>query len=418
VNQNTLAVFLRNEALSRFLRYVQVDTGSDDASGTCPSTPGQLELGRMLAGELASLGLEAVSLDNHGYLYATVPASPGATGPAITFCAHFDTSPSENGRGVTPRLIEHYDGGEIRFPDADDLLLSPDSSPELSQFVGETIITASGTTLLGADDKAGLAEIMAAVAAICTFPDLPHPELRLVFTPDEEIGRGADRIDMARLGTVGYTVDGGLMGELESECFDAREAVIDFTGRNIHPGYAKGRMINAGAIAARFVAALPEYETPEHTENREGFWHLTAFSGDENRARARMILRDFERAKNDGRITLLEQMVRTFTIRYPGLGIELKTKDQYRNMGDVLAAHPEVVRMAETAMVGAGVRVIRKPIRGGTDGARLSFMGMPCPNLFAGGLMFHSKTEWVPVKALEKSTETILHLCRLWTGRH
>ena len=409
-----LAEFLKKETLERFLRYVRVDTRSDDASTTCPSTPGQRDLGRLLAGELAEVGLHRIDHDAHGYVYAAVPASGHARGPALTFCAHLDTSPSESGTCVRPVLHRDYDGGPIGFADDPDLVLSPEISPELLRFVGDTIITASGKTLLGADDKAGIAAIMAVLAAFCRFPHLPRPELRVVFTPDEEIGRGADRIDMGRLGTRGYTVDGGMVGELEAECFDARKVRLDFFGRNIHPGYAKGKMINAAAIAARFVAAMPEGDTPEQTEKREGFWHLTELGGDESQARAVMILRSFDGLENTGRVDGIRRLARTFEDRYPGLRMDVEATEQYRNMGEVLDRHPRMVALAEEAMTAAGIAAVVKPIRGGTDGARLSFMGMPCPNIFAGGLMFHSKTEWISAMALAKSAETILHLCRLW----
>ena len=409
-----ISEFLRKEAAERFLRYVKVGTRSDENSATCPSTPGQLELARMIEMELKHLRLTHVELDDNGYLYAELPPTAGAGGPPITFCAHFDTSPSESGDDVRPVVHENYDGGVIRFADNPDLVLSPGQSPELLDFVGESIITASGTTLLGADDKAGLAEIVAALAAFERFPELSHPELRIVFTPDEEIGRGADKINVQRLGKYGYTLDGGLMGELEAECFDAWQAELTFYGRNIHPGYAKDRMINAAAIAARLVAAMPESETPEHTEQREGFWHLTEVGGDENRAVAKMIIRDFEKDRNQQRIELIKQLAHTFELRYPGLRTELALTDQYDNMRTILKKYPDVVAKAETAIQAADVAVIRKPIRGGTDGARLCFMGMPCPNIFAGGLMFHSKTEWIPVIGLQKSAETILHLCALW----
>ena len=409
-----LSVFLKEDALKRFLRYVQIDTRSDPESDACPSSVGQLELARLLAAELTAMGIDESAVDPNGYVYARVPAAPGADGPPMTFCAHLDTSPSESGEGVRPVLHERYDGGRIHYPDAPDLILSPADCPELLQFAGETIITAAGKTLLGADDKAGLAAVMAALAALRRFSHLVHPELRIVFTPDEEIGRGADRIDMDRLGRLGYTLDGGTMGELQAECFDAREARLVFYGRNIHPGYAKDRMINAAAIAGRFVAALPECETPEHTAKREGFWHLTELCGDENTARVTMILRDFEAARNRARMDLIRQVADTFGLRYPGLRIELDFVDQYRNMREILENHPAVVQKAEQAIVSAGVEVIRKPIRGGTDGARLCFMGMPCPNIFAGGLLFHSRTEWIPVIALQKSAEVVLHLCRLW----
>jgi len=315
---------------------------------------------------------------------------------------------------VEPILRENYDGGPLKFPKNPDLVLTPEEEPELLIFRGDTLITAAGDTLLGADDKAGIAEIMAALAAFVRFPTLPHPELRIVFTPDEEIGRGTDGIDLSRLGTYGYTMDGGLVGELEDECFNAHKAVLLFKGRNIHPGYAKGKMINAASVAARFIAALPEAESPEHTEKREGFFHMVELKGDENEARATLIIRDFEAAGNERRLELLRRQVAAFEVRYPGLQIAPTFTEQYRNMNEVLSKHPSLVEKAQRAMSAAGVEVIRKAIRGGTDGARLCFMGMPTPNLFAGGMRFHSKTEWIPVSALTKASETILHLCRLW----
>ena len=406
--------FLRKDALARFLRYVAVDTRSDEESTTSPSTPGQLVLARVLENELRELGLRDVELTPGGFLYGVLPASQKAASLALTFCAHVDTSPSESGNGVVPVLHENYDGGPISFPKNPGLVLSPAEEPELLEFRGDAVITGSGDTLLGADDKAGVAEIMAALAALVRFPGLAHPELRIVFTPDEEIGRGTDGIDLKRLGTYGYTMDGGMVGELEDECFNAHKAVLVFKGRNIHPGYAKNKMINAVAIAARFIASLPEAESPEHTEKREGFFHLVDLRGDENEARAVLIVRDFEAGENARRVELLRRQTAVFQVRYPGLEIELTATEQYRNMNEVLARHPALVEKARRAMAAAGIEVIRKAIRGGTDGARLSFMGMPTPNVFAGGMRFHSKSEWIPVSGLQKAAETIVHLCRLW----
>jgi len=406
--------FLQDEAQVRFLRYVGIDTRSDEDSTKSPSTPGQLVLARLLESELKQLRLKDVELSARGFLYGVLPASDGAKSPPLTFCAHFDTSPSESGAGVEPVIRQNYNGGPLKFPKNPELVLTPEEEPELLLFRGDTLITASGDTLLGADDKAGIAEIVAALAAFVRFPNLPHPELRIVFTPDEEIGRGTEGIDLARLGRYGYTMDGGLLGELEDECFNAHKAVLLFKGRNIHPGYAKSKMINAAAIAARFFGALPEAESPEHTEKREGFFHMVELKGDENEARATLIIRDFEAAGNQRRIELLRRQVATFEVRYPGLQITPTITEQYRNMNEVLSKHPALVEKARRAMAEAGVEVIRKAIRGGTDGARLCFMGMPTPNLFAGGMRFHSKTEWIPVSALTKASETILHLCRLW----
>ncbi|MFC1891621.1 peptidase T [Thermodesulfobacteriota bacterium] len=411
---STIRSFLRKEAKDRFLRYVKISTSSSPESKTHPSSEGQITLAGLLKQELSELELKDVELDEYGYLYAVLPASPAAAGPPITFCSHLDTSPAENGKNVEPVIHENYDGGTILFEKNNDLKLSPEESPELKQFIGENIITSSGDTLLGSDDKAGIAEIMAALAAFKSYPELPHPELRVVFTPDEEIGRGADHIDMKRLGRYGYTVDGDIIGVMEDECFDAFEVSITLKGKNIHPGYAKGKMVNAGAIAARFAAAVPEYEAPEHTEKREGFYHLTNIEGTENQAVIKFIIRDFEREKNLKRIEYIKSLITVFELRYNGLSIELDMHEQYSNMKAELDKHPEVTELACLAIEQTGLEVIKKPIRGGTDGARLTFMGMPAPNLFTGGMMFHSKTEWVPEIALEKSAEVILNLCRLW----
>ena len=406
--------FLRKEARERFLKYVTIDTCSDPDSGRHPSSDAQWALAKILKEELVALGLQGVELDDFCYVYGTLPASEGFKGPAVTFCAHMDTSPSEKGRDVVPILHSDYDGGAIHFPGNEGLVLTPAESPELQQFSGETIITSDGVTLLGADDKAGIAEIMAALSALGTFEKLRHPELRIVFTPDEEIGEGADHIDLKRLGDIGYTVDGGMMGMLEQECFDAWKLSLVFHGRNIHPGYAKDRMLNAGAIAARFAASLPEYETPEHTSNREGFYHLMEIRGDENRAVLQFIIRDFEAAANQRRMEYIKQTVRLFELRYDGLKIELTIRDQYNNMREILDNYPDVVGRARKAIAEAGLTPRENAIRGGTDGSRLCFMGVPTPNLFSGAMMVHSKTEWIAEIALEKSAEVILHLCRLW----
>jgi tripeptide aminopeptidase len=394
-----------------------VNTRSDPGSGTHPSSKGQWVLARLLAGELSALGLEGVTTDEGCFVYARLPASSGAGGTAVCLCAHLDTSPSEPGEGVTPVLHENYGGGPIRFSDDPDLVLTPEQSPELRNCTGHTVITASGRTLLGADDKAGIAEIMAALSAFSRFERLPHPELRIVFTPDEEIGQGTLGIDMERLAPVGYTVDGGDLGVIEEECFTAQEARILFTGRNVHPGHAKDRMINAGAAAARFAAFLPEHDTPEHTEAREGFSHLTSLEGSENEARLTFILRDFDGENNRRRIGMLEALAGLFQRRHPGLSVRVAVREQYRNMKEALVSHPEVVSRAEQAVEDAGLRPLKRPIRGGTDGARLSFMGMPCPNLFSGAMLPHSRTEWVSEHVMQKAAETIVRLCGLWAGK-
>jgi tripeptide aminopeptidase len=412
---SAIQAYIAPRVKSRFLDYVRIHTTSDPESASTPSSARQLDLARRLGAELHELGLQAVTVDDNGYVYATLPAASGVVAPAITFCAHMDTSPAVSGEGVKPILHENYDGRALRFPRDPDLVLSPKESPELLKFMGQTLITASGDTLLGADDKAGLAEIMTALDTLIQFPDLPHPELRIVFTPDEEVGKGTAHIDPDRLGRYGYTVDGGEMGELEEECFDAWSARLIFDGYNIHPGYAKDKMVNAAAIASHFVASLPEAETPEHTAGREGFYHLASLKGDESRAEAMIYLRDFEAAANQNRVKLIQQLVAYFKRRYTGLSIELELTQQYRNMRTVLEQHPQVSVLAHEAISRAGLEVLQRSIRGGTDGATLCFMGMPTPNLFAGGVEFHSKTEWIPVIALQKACEVILHLCHLWS---
>ncbi len=409
-----IRAFLREQAFGRFLKYVGIDTQSDPHSKMHPSSEGQWDLGKILREELQELALKDVVLDPHCYVYATLPATKGCAGPPVTFCAHLDTSPSVCGADVRPVVIEKHAGGDIRFSGSPKAHLTLAESPELAQFTGETLVFSDGRTLLGADDKAGIAEIMAALAAFTQFPELPHPELKIVFTPDEEIGQGTDFIQMDRLGKYGYTLDGGLMGEIEAECFDAWELNIAFTGRNIHPGYAKNQMVNAGALAARFVSALPEWESPEHSEGREGFYHVTRIAGDESRATVQLIIRDFEKDLNHCRMTYLKELARIFELRYEGLGIEIKAKDQYCNMKEVLDRYPEVVDKARKAIAEAGIAVRENPVRGGTDGARLSFMGVPTPNIFTGAMRVHSKTEWIPVVALEKASEVIIRLCEGW----
>lgn len=407
--------FLGEEAKARFLRYVQIETTSDESSGTHPSSESQWELAKLLKKELLELGMDDVELDEFCYVYATVPASDGVSeSPSITFCAHMDTSPAESGKKVTPVIHEDYDGHSIQFEKNPDLKLSPTESPELKKFIGETIITAAGDTLLGADDKAGIAEIMAALAAFSTFPELRHPELKIVFTPDEEIGEGTLKVNIEKLGNFGYTLDGGEMGELEDECFDAFNVKLRFHGINVHPGEAKNKMVNAAAIAARFFSVLPEHESPEHTEIREGFYHLTHMSGDANLAELSFIIRDFDKYTNLNRIDFLKQLIKAFELKYKGLKIDVEVRDRYSNMKDVLEKYPEVTEKAEKAIEMAEVKVIRKAIRGGTDGSRFSFMGMPTPNIFTGGLMYHSKKEWIPVIALQKAAEVVVNICQLW----
>lgn len=411
---STNTKFLMDKTLSYFLRYVRINTQSDPESLTSPSSKCQLDLGKAVVEDLHKLGVTNAELDQFGYVYAVIPASEGVSAEPLSFITHLDTSPSEPGNMVKPEIHSNYQGENITYIDDATLILSPSESPELKKFIGEDIITASGKTLLGADDKAGIAAILAACELWQSDKSLLHPELRLVFTPDEEVGRGTDNIDLKRLAPIAYTIDGGEMGELEAECFDAWSVNVSFTGRNVHPGSAKNIMLNAAAIAARFVAELPEAETPEHTEKREGFFHLTQISGDENQAELGFIIRDFEEEQNQRRIDLFKHLKELYLLRYPGLEIELDVKHSYQNMYQVLQNHPAIVEKAAQAIREAGIEVIHSAVRGGTDGARLCFMGVPTPNLFSGGLMYHSRKEWIPVIALQKAAEVVVRLAALY----
>ncbi len=406
--------FITKDVLERFLRYVQIHTTSDPDSLTTPSTPQQLTLVKLLEDELTALGLSETHLDSKGFLYAKLPGN--TKGDEFGLMAHVDTSPDQPGDGVKPRVIKAWNGETIRFPDDPELTLNTQVSPELNHFIGDDIIVASGKTLLGADDKAGVAEIMSALATFKKFPELPHGDIRVCFTHDEEIGKGVNDIDTSRLPKFCYTMDGGLAGELEDECFDAVGIEVKVKGFGVHPGYAKDKLINAGAIAARLFSLLSEIETPEHTSGREGFLHLTNISGDHENAVLRLIARDFLAAENTRRINHLKQLADATRAKYPGVEIQVTTTQQYRNMHEKIRKHPEVVQRAERAIESTGLKVIRRPIRGGTDGSRLTEMGIPTPNIFAGGLMFHSRTEWIPLGGLQKATETIVYLANNWTS--
>ena len=409
--------FIQENALERFLRYVEVETTSSEETGTHPSTPEQLELGRLLKEELLELGLENVIHDEYGYVYADLSASRGyEESPSIGFLAHLDTSPAASGKNVKYQIHKNYDGSDITFPNDDKLRLSKKDSPELEEMMGLDIITASGDTLLGADDKAGVAEIMAAVTAWKNYPELEHGPITICFTPDEEIGEGTLMIDMKKMKQLkcGYTLDGGEMGELEIECFDAWKAEIEFIGLSVHPGYAKDKMINAIDIAARFISQIPEFETPEHTEKREGFYHLYDLKGGAEKAKAKIILRDFKEDENKQRMEYLESLKKTFEKLYKGLVIKIEFSHSYENMKKFLDSYPEVVEKSEKAIIEAGLEVKYTAIRGGTDGARLSAKGLPTPNLFAGGMLFHSRKEYIPTKALQKATEVILLIGNNW----
>ena len=401
--------------LDRFLRYVTVDTRADEASTTCPTTPGQLVLQRMLADELRAIGLTDVDLDQHGYLMATIPATGTSTAPVVGFIAHVDTSPEMPGANVRPLVHQAWDGRDIVLPDDPSAVLRAADDPELASQVGHDIVTASGTTLLGADDKAGVAAIVSAAAYLVEHPEIVHGPIRIGFTPDEEIGRGADKFDVAKFGAVcAYTLDGGSRGELEFESFSADVMRVTFVGFNTHPGYAHQRMVNAIKAAARFIDRLPAGRlSPETTRGYEGYVHPYQMDASVDRTAVRVLLRDFVTASLRDQQTLVETLAQVIA-RETGTRLEIEVKEQYRNMREVLDRHPAVVERAREAIRAVGLTPIEKPIRGGTDGSRLSFMGLPTPNLFAGEHNFHSRLEWTSRQDLEAAVATIVELARAW----
>ena len=402
--------------LDRFLRYVQYDTQSDERSETYPSTAKQLVLLRDLAEELRALGVADAAVDEHGYVMATIPATDARRGvPTIGFIAHVDTSPEMSGAGVKPIVHGAYDGRDLVLPDDPDAVLRLRDIPELGDQMGHDIVTASGTTLLGADDKAGVAEIMTAAAWLVAHPEIPHGTVRIAFTPDEEIGRGTKHFDVAKFGAAfAYTLDGGPRGEIESESFSADAMTITFHGFNTHPGYARGRMVNAIKIAAAFIEALPKDAlSPETTDGYEGFVHPYIVQAGVDRTSVKLIVRDFVTAALKDKESMLSSLAERVTARFAGARVELAIEEQYRNMREILDRHPDVVERARSAIRRAGLEPRSKPIRGGTDGSRLSFMGLPTPNLFAGEHNFHSRLEWVSVQDMEKAVEVIVNICRL-----
>lgn len=406
--------------LDRFLRYVRYDTQADESSTTYPSTPGQLVLLNDLVRELQGLGLRDASIDQHGYVTATIPStSPRRDIPTIGFIAHVDTSPEMSGAGVKPIVHRAYDGHDLVLPDDPTAVLRADDSPYLRDCLGHDIITASGTTLLGADNKAGVAEIVTAAEYLLSHPELPHGPIRIAFTPDEEIGRGTKHFDVTAFGAVcAYTMDGGERGDLEYESFSADAFTATFIGFNTHPGFAKGRMVNAIKAAAAFIDLLPrDTLAPEHTDGYEGFVHPYAMQAGVDRTSVRLIVRDFETAALQTKEGMLESVARQAASRFPGLRVETAVEEQYRNMREVLDRHPAVVDHAREAMRRAGLTIRERPIRGGTDGSRLSFMGLPTPNLFAGEQNFHSRLEWVSAQDMEKAVEVIVELARVWGER-
>ncbi len=408
---------MKTSALPRFLRYVTTDTRADDRSRTSPSTPGQLVLLAQLAAELRDVGLEDVRLDESGYLMATIPATiQGRDVPTIGFIAHVDTSPEMPGDGVKPIVHEQYDGRDLVLPDDPSMVLRPGEDPALLLQLGSDIVTASGLTLLGGDDKAGVAEIVAAAEYLMAHPEVLHGRVRLAFTPDEEIGRGADRFDVQRFGAeCAYTLDGGGMGELEYESFSADAVTVTFTGFNTHPGYAKGRMVNALRVAADFIAGLPRtHMSPETTDGYEGFLHPYQLHAATDQTSVKVLVRDFVTTGLATKEALVEEIARAAVAAHPGASFELVVEPSYRNMREILELHPRVVNHARDAIRRAGIEPVERPIRGGTDGSRLSFMGLPTPNLFAGEHNFHSRLEWVSSREMDKAVEVVVRLCERW----
>ncbi|MCQ2181361.1 MAG: peptidase T [Bacteroidales bacterium] len=402
------------QLMDRFLRYVAVDTQSVEESGSQPSAEKELDLLRMLRDELEALGVE-VTLDEYGYVMARIPASPGVKAPKIGFIAHVDTAPDASGKDVKPQIIKDYDGSPIALKGVPGLLLDPSEFPELLDHKGETVITTDGTTLLGADDKAGVAEIMDAVQYIVAHPEFRHGEIRIGFTPDEEIGRGVVKFDVKRFDAdYAYTMDGGEVGELEFENFNAASAVIRIQGRNVHPGYAKGKMRNAIHIATEFDSLLPVEQRPEYTEGYEGFYHLIDVKGSVENATLTYIIRDHDRDRFEERKSLVLRCAEFMNGRYGEGTVKAEIRDSYYNMRAEVEPHYHIVEKAVSAMEKAGIKPRIQPIRGGTDGANLSFRGLPCPNIFAGGLNFHGKMEWVSLESMQKATEVILNIISLY----
>jgi len=405
---------MKESIKTRFLRYVSLDTQSDDNSETCPSTKKQLVMLQMLHDELKALGLADVSMDGNGYVMATLPANNGKTGPVIGFIAHVDTSPDMPGENVKPRLVENYDGGDILLNKELKLVLSPNDFPEMRQYAGQTLIVTDGTTLLGADDKAGVTEIMTAVEYLVNHPEIKHGPVKIGFTPDEEIGRGVDHFDVKKFAADwAYTMDGGEVGELEFENFNAAFAKVNIQGRNIHPGYAKGKMQNSLLMAMEFNGLLPVFDRPEFTQDYEGFFHLMKIDGSVEKAVIQYIIRDHDRDLFEKRKETIIECTDFMNARYGEGCFTLELKDQYYNMREKVEPVYHIVETARKAMEALGIEPKIKPIRGGTDGSRLSYMGLPCPNIFAGGHNFHGKFEFVPLESMEKATRVILEIIKM-----
>lgn len=408
-------MIMKNEIMSRFISYAQIETQSDESNETCPSTPGQLTLANKLVEELKAIGMQEVTIDANGYVMATLPANTDKVIPTIGFLAHVDTATDFTGANVKPQIIEQYDGQDIVLNEALNIILSPKDFPELTGYKGQTLITTDGTTLLGADDKAGIAEIMTAMSYLINHPEIKHGRLRVAFTPDEEIGRGPHKFDVAAFDAVyAYTMDGGPLGELQYESFNAAGVVITCKGKNVHPGTAKGKMINAAKIAMELNGKLPANEAPEHTEGHEGFYHLSSIQGDVEQTQLRYLIRDHDRKRFDERKVELTGIVEELQSKYGAERIAIEIKDQYFNMKEKIEPVKEVVDIARQAMENLGIKPIIEPIRGGTDGSQLSYMGLPTPNIFTGGENYHGRYEYVSVDNMVHAVNTIIEIVKLY----
>ncbi|AJY74697.1 peptidase T [Paenibacillus beijingensis] len=409
---------MKQEIITRFISYAKVDTQSSDESDTCPSTPGQLLLAHMLVEELKAIGMEEVTVDDNGYVMATLPSNTDQAVPTIGFLAHLDTATEMTGAGVNPQIVESYDAGDIVLNEEMNVVLSPKDFPDLSGYRGHTLITTDGTTLLGADNKAGIAEIMTAMAYLIAHPEIKHGRVRVAFTPDEEIGRGPHRFDVAAFDAkYAYTVDGGPLGELQYESFNAAAVKITIHGKNVHPGTAKGKMINSAKIAMELHAKLPAVEAPEFTEGYEGFYHLLSFQGDVEQTKLHYIIRDFDGEKFQARKNTVTDIVKEIQGVYGKERITLELKDQYYNMGEKIEPVKHIVDIAREAMESLGIRPLIIPIRGGTDGSQLSYMGLPTPNIFTGGENYHGKFEFVSVDNMIKAVQVIVEIVQRFEQR-
>lgn len=401
--------------VERFLGYVKYNTRSDAATGMTPSTPGQMEFAEALCEEMKEMGLEGVEVDENGYVMGFVPSNADREVPAVGFIAHLDTSPDVSGKNVRPRIIENYGGNDIVLDKEKNIILSPDDSPELLNYTGQSIITAGGNSLLGADDKAGIAEILTAAEYLLQHPEVKHGKICICFTPDEEIGEGPDHLDLKKFGAkFAYTLDGGEVGELQYENFNAAYARLTFKGKNYHPGYAKNKMLNSISIANDFLSSLPKKEIPENTSGYEGFFHVSSIRGEVEETVVEILIRDFDKERFEWRKNTIENGVRDFSKKY-GLNIELELKDQYYNMREKVEPAHFIIDIARQAIQDVGVKPIVQPIRGGTNGARLSFMGLPTPNLFTGAHNLHGRYEYIPIHSMEKAVEVIVRIAELCT---